>query len=518
MIKTRVQGASTPAHLSRPGILLVVLLVFGVLGAGVLVYHVWRGQYDAVLTSLLRERQQATVALASRLESALQAHLAQGARYLLEGDLGSAAPRIAALKRRFPDLEQVLRFDADGGMIYCVPGPNAQPEQYRRWLAERLAHALSDRPAGDISIGGFLEHVDGNQVLFAFAPIPKDLTDGASGWLVMRHGVAPLLASVWTPLQLQFAEQHGGTVELAQALPKLGDHDVAIPASAFLAGWTLHYRPDTERLTAVARGQSQLLGVLLLALGALPVTALGAWWWYGRRRLELAQAKDDFVAHVSHELKTPLAVIRVHAETLALGRIGEETKRRAYLETIVREAERLTAMIEQVLDFSRMRQNGFHFRMDASDLAATVSHMVETQRPHLEMEGFTLSCRLASDLPSLRHDTEGISRILANLLDNAAKYSFPGGTIEIVLERREDGVALAVADRGRGLAADETQHLTEPFVRGTNCQAEGIKGVGLGLAVVARSVQAHDASFHLAPRDGGGTLAQVLFPFGRPAT
>lgn len=515
---TRPQGAPGLTRLSRPGAMLIALLVFGVLGAGILVYHVWRGQYDAVLTSLLRERQQATVALASRLESALQAHLAQGARYLLEGDLNSAAPRIAALKRRFPDLEQVLRFDADGGMIYCVPGPNAQPELYRRWLAERLAHALGDRPAGDIATGGFLEHVDGRLVLFAFAPIPKDLTDGASGWLVMRHGVAPLIDAIWTPLQHQFAEQHGGTVELVHALPKLGDHDVAIPASAFLAGWTLHYRPDTERLTAVARGQSQLLGVLLLALGALPVSALGAWWWYGRRRLELAQAKDDFVAHVSHELKTPLAVIRVHAETLALGRIRDETKRHDYLKTIVREAERLTVMIEQVLDFSRLRQDGFRFIMDASDLAATVSRVVDTQRPRLETEGFALSCQLASDLPSLRHDTEGVSRILANLLDNAAKYSFPGGTIDVVLERRADGAMLAVADRGRGCAAEDAQRLTEPFVRGANGQAEGIKGVGLGLAVVVRSVQAHGGSFRLTPREGGGTLAQALFPFGEPVT
>lgn len=518
MIGTRAKAASGRAQLSRPGALLVVLLVFGALGAGVLVYHVWRGQYDAVLTSLLRERQQATVALASRLEGALQAHLAQGARYLLEGDLGSAAPRIAALKRRFPDLEQVMRFDAEGGMMYCVPGPNIQPEQYRRWLAERLAHALSDRPAGDIAIGGFLEHMDGRLVLFAYAPIPKDLTDGASGWLVMRYGVAPLLESIWAPLQRQFAGQHGGAVELVQNLPKLGDHDVAIPASAFLAGWMLHYRPDTERLTAVARGQSQLLGVLLLALGALPVTALGAWWWYGRRRLELAQAKDDFVAHVSHELKTPLAVIRLHAETLALGRVADESKRRAYLDTIVREAVRLTVMIEQVLDFSRLRQAGFRFHMDASDLAATVSHVLDTQRPRLETEGFALSCQLAADLPTLRHDTEGVSRILANLLDNAAKYSFPGGTIDVVLERRADGVMLAVADRGRGFAAEETQRLTEPFVRGANSQSGAAKGVGLGLAVVVRAVQAHGGSFHLAPRDGGGTLAQALFPFAEPAT
>jgi signal transduction histidine kinase len=505
------------AHSRRLHTILLALLLAGAAGVAALVYQVWRGQYDVILDSLLRERHLAVASLASRLDADLQAHLAQGTRYLLEDDLHSAAPRIQALKRRHTDLEQVLRFDAQGGMIYCVPGPDSQPEQYRRWIADRLSNALQDRPGNDMAIGAFADRFEGRKVLFGFSPIPEDLTRSQSGWLITRHDLGGLISKLWTPLQQGFVEQHGGWVGLVEGTPSLGGHDVAIPASTRLAGWTLHYRPDSARLSEVARSQSLLLGLLLLAVGSLPVMALAAWWWYVRQRLKLAQAKDDFVAHVSHELKTPLAVIRTNAETLALGRVGDETRRLAYLDTIVREAQRLTGMIEQVLDFAQGRQDGFRISLHAHDLGSTVRAIIETQRPRLAAEGFSLLCRTPAALPGVRHDPEGIGRVLVNLLDNAAKYSSPGQPIEISLAPFGDFVQLEVIDRGRGLGRDEAQHVVEPFVRGQAASKEGIKGVGLGLALVTRAVAAHGGRFQIAPREGGGVIARATFPRLEPA-
>ena len=499
--------------LSKRPLPLILASLLGVAGTCLLAYQVWHNQYLSVRTGLIQEQRQALRLLSADLESEIQQIVSQSLRYLFENDVQLVPGRIDALKKRFPALQQVMRFDAEGGMLYCIPGPSII-DDYRRWLSAELQHAVANRDANDLSTGSFLEEHEGKQVLFAFAPIPYDLYLGEGpGWIVLRYSLSSLLQYAWEPLKSDFIGKQGGSVVLRPILLSTSDtQSVQVPVTRYLSGWILDYQPDASRLNIIAQEQGLLLGLLILGLGSLPIAAGIVYWWYSRRDLLLARAKADFVAHVSHELKTPLSLIRMYAETLEMKRIKDPEKELKYLQTILKESDRLNGLIEQVLDYARMEGDNFQLKLQATDLAKTVSDLIETFRPSAEKKGFTLTKDIAPDLPDIPHDVNAVRHILLNLLDNAVKYSTDQNRIHINLQRQGNAIDLEVLDRGKGVCRDADPSLLQPFVRGPNEQNGQTAGAGLGLAVVCSAVKAHGGRFELVSRRGGGAVARVILP------
>jgi signal transduction histidine kinase len=281
------------------------------------------------------------------------------------------------------------------------------------------------------------------------------------------------------------------------------------------------YLGDPSRLTQTARTVRVTLGlliaVLLVAIGVgsiLIVRGLNS-------ELTLARQKTDFVSNVSHELKTPLTSIRMFSELLADGRVADVAKQRSYLQIISAEAARLTRLINNVLDFSRLERGEKKYNFQACDLTELVRANVETFRPHLEGAGFTLRCDLPEAPLGVRGDPDALSQIIVNLLSNAEKYA--GKSIadaspqEIVVSLRQHSKPLPhaeihVCDRGPGVPRGSEEKIFEKFYRAHNSLSSGVQGSGLGLTIARQIARAHGGDVAYEPGAGGGSCFIVRLP------
>ncbi len=210
----------------------------------------------------------------------------------------------------------------------------------------------------------------------------------------------------------------------------------------------------------------------------------------------MAQLKSDFVANVSHDLKTPLSVIRMFGETLEMGRVPDEARRQEYYRVITRESERLSRLIDNVLDFSRIEGGRRRYDLAPTAVEPLIRDTLEAFAYPLEQGGFKLEVAVAADLPEVPMDADAISQALANLIDNAIKYSDADRVVAVDARRDGEGLALTVADRGVGIAPAEHTRIFEKFYRVGRSETQGRRGSGVGLALVR-----HVAEAHRRPRD-----------------
>jgi signal transduction histidine kinase len=222
------------------------------------------------------------------------------------------------------------------------------------------------------------------------------------------------------------------------------------------------------------------------------------------REMNLARLKSDFVANVSHELRTPLALIRLYAETLELGRLNAKEKYQEYFRIIREESERLSALINNILDFSRIEAGRKEYDFKETDLAELVRNTLESYRFQIEQNGFAFEENIASDIPPVSVDREAIARSLLNLVNNALKYSTDQKYIGVSLYRSNGSVKLEVSDRGIGIAPAEQEKIFEKFYRCCDPLVHNTKGSGLGLSLVRHIAQAHggNVSVESAPERG----------------
>ena len=224
-----------------------------------------------------------------------------------------------------------------------------------------------------------------------------------------------------------------------------------------------------------------------------------------RERRE-SMLKTGFVSNVSHELKTPLTAVRLSAEMLREGRVKEEAQAR-YLEVIVRESERLTRLVDNVLDFGRLERGRRKFNLEARDVNELLS-VAEAQRPRVEAAGLTLMVRSAP-MPVMRtFDLDAVGQVLVNLIDNAVKYAASGKTVEVSVSERGE---ITVADRGPGIAAKHRSRIFERFYRCDDSITAKSSGSGLGLSIASRLMAGMGGKLVFAPRAGGGAVFTIKF-------
>jgi len=235
------------------------------------------------------------------------------------------------------------------------------------------------------------------------------------------------------------------------------------------------------------------------------------------RQVEVAELKSEFVANVSHELKTPLTLIKMFTDMLLLGYSKDPEERERSLEVIARETENLGLLIENVLDISRIEAGEKEYRPAPEDLGPLVSQVLEEYGQYLQRRGFSMRLDVEPGLPLLDLDRTAIAQALRNLLSNAAKYSGDRKEMEVRVWRDGRHAAVAVEDRGAGIDPGEARHLFERFYRGRKA---GAAGAGLGLALVKHAVEAHGGAVSAAAREGGGAVFTMRFPLppGKPAS
>jgi signal transduction histidine kinase len=252
-----------------------------------------------------------------------------------------------------------------------------------------------------------------------------------------------------------------------------------------------------------------LAGLLAAALVGGVALALRA----ADRAVKLSKMKSDFVSNVSHELRTPVASIRVFGELLRTGRAQEPKKVREYGEHIEGETRRLTRLIDNILDFSRIESGRKEYRFSEGDLREVVESVIRTFEVRLAAQGFAIVLEQPGPpLPAVRMDADAIAQAFQNLLDNAVKYS--GESKEVVVTLRAEGgrVAVSVRDHGIGIAPDEQRKIFERFHRVGTGLVHDVKGSGLGLSIVHHIVAAHGGTVSVVSEPGKGSTFTMTLP------
>jgi signal transduction histidine kinase len=230
------------------------------------------------------------------------------------------------------------------------------------------------------------------------------------------------------------------------------------------------------------------------------------------KEMALARLKSDFVSNVSHELRTPLALIRLYAETLELGRITTQEKKQQYYRIIRKESERLTALINNILDFSRIEAGRKEYEFRNTDIAELVRNTLESYRYQIEQQGFAFEESIDSNLPAVPVDREAIARALVNLVNNALKYSTDEKFLGVKLYRDSGVVKLEVADHGIGIARRDQSKIFEKFYRAGDPLVHNTKGSGLGLSLVRHITQAHGGEIVVESIPGKGSKFILSLP------
>ncbi len=262
---------------------------------------------------------------------------------------------------------------------------------------------------------------------------------------------------------------------------------------------------------AQSRTKRNLLLIVLMDV----VLLAGAWFVYRsiRYEMELVRLKSDFVSNVSHELRTPLALIRMYGETLEMGRVKSDEKRQEYYGTIVKESERLTRLVNNILDFSKMEAGKKEYSFTVAQLNDVIRNVMATYEYHLKAEGFASFVELDDAVLPVRADVETITEAVVNLIDNAVKYSGENKYLKVKTLRENDACVVEVEDHGIGIAAEHHSKIFDKFFRVGSALVHNTKGSGLGLALVKHIMDAHNGKVEVASTIGVGSTFRLIFPF-----
>ncbi len=288
---------------------------------------------------------------------------------------------------------------------------------------------------------------------------------------------------------------------------------VSLPAGGFLQGWQLVLRPEDQTLFATAARQQitayVLTGGMVIAV-IMILTILVA--RTVERQLRLTRLKNDLLATVSHELKTPLASMRLLVDTLLETGVQDTQRVREYLQLIAKENIRLSRLVDNFLTFSRMEQNREIFDKKRVSPEAVVEAAAASVADRFRAAGCRFEVEAAADLPALYADHDALVTVLLNLLDNAYKYSSEGRHI-VLRSYQEDGhVCFAVRDHGIGISAQGSKKIFDRFYQVDQSLSRSGSGTGLGLSIVKSIVSAHGGSVDVDSRPGEGSTFTVRLP------
>ena len=278
------------------------------------------------------------------------------------------------------------------------------------------------------------------------------------------------------------------------------------------------YLMRPEQLQESARGLRRTL--IFLIVGMLGAIACGGWLVVQDARLQLARAqqKTDFVSNVSHELKTPLTSIRMFAELMQNGRPETAEKAPQYLRIIMVEAERLTRLINNVLDFAKLERRQKRFEKKPLDLHAVIERTWESHELHLRESGFATRWQAASPPYPVTGDEDALAQILVNLFSNAEKYAGANKDVELHSYIDGDQVCVSVLDRGIGVPSGDERKIFEAFYRAHDSLSSGIQGSGLGLTLAQRLALEHGGEVVYSRREGGGSNFTLRLPLAKSST
>ena len=411
------------------------------------------------------------------------------------------------------------------------------PSAQRRFLMREVAASLGDTPSRRFATfdaeeiaATWLEREGGR---LPENPPEERLTRSGDLWACAVRGNATTaslrvalfgerrLLSQMQEVLARDVKLRGATLDLAppdvpRSSPDAAEPLLTAPAADALPGWRLAVRLDGENPFATAARRQALvyLWTGLLAIAALALAALLAA-RYLMRQMRLTRLKNDLIATVSHELKTPLASMRVLVDTLLEGRCRDEAQRLDYLRMMAKENARLTRTIENFLTFSRMERNKRVFDFAPTKIEDIVREAADTVRERFDVAGVRFEIEVAPDLPEIRADRDALVTVLLNLLDNAFKYTRKEKHIVLRAGRSCNQARFEVEDNGIGIPRRAQKRIFERFYQVDQRLSRPAEGCGLGLSIARFVVQAHGGAISFESRPEEGSRFVVTLPLER---
>jgi signal transduction histidine kinase len=236
-----------------------------------------------------------------------------------------------------------------------------------------------------------------------------------------------------------------------------------------------------------------------------------------RRNSLEAVKKTTFVSTVSHELKTPLTTIRMYGEMLGDGMVKDEEKREGYLQTIISESQRLTRLVNNVLDFGRLERGEKTYNWEQVEVGSVVAGIIETQSPRLERNEIKVEWSDESRNGMAKLDSDALEQILLNLLDNLVKYGSDGKFAGVRLFKDKKNITLEVADHGPGIPTEQREKIFETFHRADDALTSTKPGCGIGLSIAQKLVEDMQGTIACEPNHPEGTCFRIVFPLIKEA-
>jgi len=277
-----------------------------------------------------------------------------------------------------------------------------------------------------------------------------------------------------------------------------------------------HWRVEVYALSSAGTwvgGMTRIIGLIMIIVLMAAIIGCGSLlFWLARRHMLDAARKTGFVSNVSHELKTPLTTIRMYAEMLGEGRIKEEEKRQKYLAVIIEQSQRLTRLVNNVLDFSRLEQQRKKYNLETLDMVVETLMILEEQKPRLEQVDMILEVDLPGSLMVHEMDRDVLQQVLLNLIDNAIKYAAAGNDLTVTYRLPGE---LLVCDRGAGIPRGQRERIFQSFQRLDDSLTTRQAGCGLGLNIARQLLRDLGGDLFYESRPAGGACFVIILP-GEP--
>jgi signal transduction histidine kinase len=477
----------------------------------VLGYHSLR-QWHRSADELFREQSRSmAVMVAEKVDLALR-HAEYAIMGRLEGATrsGVVAPdALDALRADTPLIARLAVFDRNGQTVYpsagapglALAGPLADLSQVLSAPGGKTHRIVGDELVVACLVGG-----GGRPAFLALLVLDPEV--------LRRDVLEPALGGPETPILT--VTDHRDRPVYRRASTERAEVVAAVPLSEALPAWRLAlYQPAALSPRAAVDRQVMLFTVAFGLLLVVIATGLAATYRLVRRETETARLKAEFVANVSHDLKTPLSLIRVFGETLEMGRVTDEATRHEYYRVITHESERLSRLIENVLDFSRIEGGRRTYDLVPVSVEPLVRDTVESFAWVLTQQGFKMDVAIQPGLPEVPMDADAVSQALANLIDNAIKYSETRKVLTVEAALRDGGLALTVGDEGIGIPREEQGRIFDKFYRVGRSETQGRRGSGVGLALVRHVAEAHGGRVSVESRPGEGSRFTLWLPQSR---
>ena len=403
------------------------------------------------------------------------------------------------IKVDFPELSEKLAHNEKKGMPYMFDTEWASRGDKKIYQSVALFLVNGDTK-GSKAIGGMA--FDAEYLQDKFFPemledvINRNVSDAQTD---KNHAVMMLHSKYDSTAMTESSGWDGGTPEVERNL------EGAFP------GLTLAIKLRGTTLAAIGERFARISFLTLAALSLVLAGGIALTYRNVTKEMALARLKSDFVSNVSHELRTPLSLIRLYAETLEMGRLTSPEKYQEYYRIIRKESERLTSLINNILDFSRIEAGRKEYDFRETDMRELVHATLDSYRYQIEQNGFQFAEKI-DEVPPLRVDREAMARSLLNLVNNALKYSQDRKFIGVNLYRDNGSVKLEVVDQGIGIPHQEQQKIFEKFYRVGDPLVHNTKGSGLGLSLVRHIVQAHGGDVSVDSAPGQGSKFTIALP------